>query len=222
MLKDAFVNFQTANTLEFYTVVHAAITNHFGYPIAFAANTRSSSRAIEERHDLFMRECNTSDPAAIYDTFLKQAALDDKPLALTYDGSYLVAEHRRFTASGYAAGGNVIVPWDTYIIPQDYNAPSQGRFYGNVADFAPILGFVRAMSRYLDGYEDAGFFNASRSDPRYPVEPLFVENRSGASVTIRATRTRQDPVVVHIIRSSPADAIRLCCRSIRRRFLERR
>ncbi|MBX3734462.1 MAG: putative Ig domain-containing protein, partial [Verrucomicrobiae bacterium] len=205
VLKNAYIQFQTANTLEFYTVVHHAITNHFQRRIAFSANTRSSPKVIEDRHDIFLREFTTTDPGAIYDTFVTQAATDNKPMALTYDSSYLIPEYRRFAASCFAAGGHGLVPWDVYVIPEDYTVPSAGRFYGTQQDFSPIFGFVKAMSHYLDGYEDAGLFQTVRADLRYQAQPVFIENNPSASLFIRAKGGPQDPVVIHIIRKDPAN-----------------
>ena len=204
-LKNAYIQFQTANTLEFYTVVHHAITNHFQRRITFSANTRSSPKVIEDRHDIFLREFTTTDPGAIYDTFVTQAATDNKPMALTYDSSYLIPEYRRFAASSFAAGGHGLVPWDVYVIPEDYTVPSAGRFYGTQQDFSPIFGFVKAMSHYLDGYEDAGLFQTVRADLRYQAQPVFIENNPSASLFIRAKGGPQDPVVIHIIRKDPAN-----------------
>ncbi|MBX3731182.1 MAG: chitobiase/beta-hexosaminidase C-terminal domain-containing protein [Verrucomicrobiae bacterium] len=205
VLKDAYVAFQTQNTVDFYRHVHHATTNYFKRPIGFAANTRSSPRVIEDLHDLFIREYTSTDPGSIYDTFVTQAARGGKPLALTYDSSYSPADHRRFAASCYAAGGHGLVPWDVYIIPEDYLSPSRGRFFGTVQDFAPIYGFVKAMSRYLDGYEDAGLFQTVRADSRYQAQPVYVENNPSASLFVRATGRAQDPVVIHIIRKDPAN-----------------
>ncbi len=99
-----------------------------------------------------------ANPEFIYAT-IREARRRGKAQVFTFtnDREWLV---QKMIAATYACGGNMLVPWDAW------QGSGKERYFGKPAQFAPYYGFVRAIAKWLDGYEDA-FYASSQDDPRF-------------------------------------------------------
>jgi hypothetical protein len=136
-----------------------------------------------------------ANPEFIYST-IREARRLGKAQVFTFsnDRDWLV---QKMIAATYAAGGNMLVPWDVW------QGGGKDRYFGTPKQYAPIYGFVRAIAPWLDGYEDA-FYANSQDENRY-VEgnslPISFDNyRRQFHVFARAKpNTVAAPVVVHLL-----------------------
>ena len=104
---------------------------------------------------------------------------------------------QKMIAATYACGGNMLVPWDVW------QGGGKERYFGKTEQYAPLYGFIRAISPWLDGYEDA-FYATSQDDVRFAeAEKLpvsFDEYRRQVHAFVRAKPGESSaPAVVHLI-----------------------
>lgn len=102
---------------------------------------------------------------------------------------------RQTMATLYAVGGNMQMPWDTYI-------RGNPRFFGRPEDIADLSGFVHAMASNLDGYADAAAFGEGIHDKRWPERdvPVQVDSAKGSVYAFtRVTADKTAPVAIHLV-----------------------
>ncbi len=136
-----------------------------------------------------------ANPEFIY-AAIREAKKLGKAQVFTFsnDRDWLV---QKMIAATYACGGNMLVPWDVW------QGGGKDRYFGKPEQFAPIYGFVRAVAKWLDGYEDA-FHATSQDEPRFvETEKLpvsFDDYRRQVHAFVRAKQgNKSAPVVVHLI-----------------------
>ncbi|MBK8563824.1 MAG: hypothetical protein IPN76_10915 [Saprospiraceae bacterium] len=136
-----------------------------------------------------------ANPEFIYAT-IREARRLGKAQVFTFSNErdWLV---QKMIAATYACGGNMLVPWDVW------QGGGKERYFGKAQQYAPIYGFIRAISPWLDGYEDA-FYANSQDENRYmdahslPIS--FEKYRRQFHAFARAKpREGNAPVVVHLI-----------------------
>lgn len=198
-LRELFCAFQIESGLEFLRALHGKIDRLAGRKLAYSCNaTEEFLVDYHKVHDFALNEsypATEGDPAFLYERRLRPAQALGKSLLMTFVSTD-VPHNRRFIASAYALGANVIVPWDVFI---GLAAP---RFFGTPEQFSDLFGFVRANAALLDGYEDSGVFGAGIRDPRFPENepPLQVYAASDVLAVVRAKPGQADaPVVVHLV-----------------------
>ena len=102
---------------------------------------------------------------------------------------------RRTIAMTYACGGHGMVPWDVYM---PHNAP---RYFGKPEQYADLFGFIRANSRFFDGYEEAaatGHGVPERGENG--AAGVSIVGGDKVSAVIRAVPGKRDAaVVVHLV-----------------------
>jgi hypothetical protein len=102
---------------------------------------------------------------------------------------------RKTIAMAYACGGHCMVPWDVYM-PRD--AP---RYFGTPRQYADLFGFIRASSRYFDGYQQAeatghGVPVADQAN----ANSIHLVGGENVHVNVRAQPGKQDaPVVIQMV-----------------------
>lgn len=129
--------------------------------------------------------------ASIRETRLRQKA---QVFSFVSDKTWLV---QKMIATTYAAGGNLLVPWDVW------QGGGKPRYFGSPEDYAPYYGFVKVIAPWLDGYEDA-FYTSTQIDTRYQDQensPIsFEEYRLNTHAFVRAKPNDSEaPVVIHLI-----------------------
>ncbi|MCC7494902.1 MAG: chitobiase/beta-hexosaminidase C-terminal domain-containing protein [Fimbriimonadaceae bacterium] len=201
-LQRHFVDFQLAATEDFLTTMYAAVDQYAGRHIAKSCNaTMEFLDTYHRTHDFAQIEAypdREGQPAYLYERRLRPAQALGKPYLLTFVSTDR-PHTRRFIASGYALGANVVMPWDVFI---DLQAP---RYFGQPAEYADLAAFVRGAAGYLDGYQDAAVVGPGLTDPRY-ADPPPVAAYAGAPllVAVRARPGERDaPVVLHLVQASP-------------------
>jgi hypothetical protein len=198
-LRELFRAFQIESGLRFLREMHREIDRIAGRKLAYSCNaTEEFLVDYHKIHDFAFNEtypAKEGDPAFLYERRLKPAQKLGKPFLMTFVSDD-VPHNRRFIASAYALGANVVVPWDVFI---GLNSP---RFFGTPEQFSDLFGFVRANAALLDGYEDAGVFGAGIRDTRFSEKepPLQVYAASDVLAVVRAKPGQSGaPVVVHLV-----------------------
>lgn len=198
-LRDLFRAFQIESGLGFLREMHRAIDRIAGRKLAYSCN--ASNEFLTDYckvHDFAFNEtypAKEGDPAFLYEQRLKPAQKLGKTFLMTFVSDD-VPHNRRFIASAYALGANVVVPWDVFT---GLDSP---RFFGTPEQFSDLFGFVRANAALLDGYEDAGVFGGGIRDPRFAENepPLQVYAASEVLAAVRARPGQADaPVVIHLV-----------------------
>ena len=192
----------------FFSDVYARIANRAGgRPVTWSCNlVWNQGRFADQGQTAFqytrhfaygMSEINAGN---LRPDFLWELARDThakgRAMVLTGDYEIGVARMRRGIATAYANAMVFIVPWDQF---GGVNSP---RIFMKPADLADLYGFVRGISPYLEGYEDAAAAGPGISDSRWPDPgPVSIPDRSGeVSAFVRARPGQADaPVVIHLI-----------------------
>jgi hypothetical protein len=199
--------FMVQATKDFFRTVFGELDAYAGYHVPVSANNFKGEweRQIPNLQDLFDFGMAEIDDFDVGDNtaLIRELREMGKPQIFTYRTNELPAL-RRFLAHTYAAGAHMIAPWDVYA---GSNVP---RLYTDPAAIADLYGFARAITPYLDGYEDAAVGGYELTENRYPASPLEVEGGSGRlSLFARAKPGDSEaPVVVHLleIAESPESA----------------
>lgn len=198
-LRELFRAFQIESGLRFLREMHREINRIAGRRLAYSCNaTNEFLTDYYKVHDFALNEAypaTEGDPAFLYERRLKPAQKLGKPFLMTFVSDD-VPHNRRFIASAYALGANVIVPWDVFI---GLDSP---RFFGTPEQFSDLFGFVRGNAALLDGYEDAGVFGAGIRDGRFAENdpPLQVYAASDVLAVVRAKPGQANaPVVIHLV-----------------------
>ena len=198
-LRELFRQFQTEAGLRFLREMHGEIDRIAGRKLAYSCNANEEFLTdYAAVHDFALNEtypAKEGDPAFLYERRLRPAHELGKTFLMTFVSDD-VPHNRRFIASAYALGANVIVPWDVFT---GLDSP---RFFGTPEQFSDLFGFVRANAGILEGYAEAAVFGAGIRDARFPEnEPVLqVYAASPVLAVVRAKPGRTDaPVVVHLV-----------------------
>ncbi|MHB8901048.1 MAG: chitobiase/beta-hexosaminidase C-terminal domain-containing protein, partial [Thermoguttaceae bacterium] len=198
-LRDLFLEFQVESGLRFLSRMYGEIDRMAGRDVAFACNANEEFLSTYHPiHDFALIEAypdKEGSAAFLYEQRLKKALEIGKSYLMTFVCSD-IEQYRRFIATAYALGANVIVPWDVFT---GLDSP---RFFGEPGRFADLFALVRANAMLLEGYEEAAVIGAGIRDSRYSEEdpPLSVYARSPVLAVVRARPGRPDaPVVVHFV-----------------------
>lgn len=198
-LRELFRAFQIESGLRFVREMHLEIDRIAGRQLAYSCNaTEEFLTDYHTVHDFAFNEtypAKEGDPAFLYEHRLKPARELGKTFLMTFVSDD-VPHSRRFIASAYALGANVIVPWDVFT---GLDSP---RFFGTPEQFGDLFGFVRANAALLDGYEEAGVFGGGIRDARFSENepPIQVYAASAVLAVVRARPAVADaPVVVHLV-----------------------
>ena len=203
-LKEHFLAFQTKATVAFHQRTREAINDYAGRRIPFSCN--NGARRLGEIEMLFdwafgELAYRHATAAHIHHT-MQEAAVHQRRQVITMpkkgDRRFMDQWQRctrRTIAMAYACGGQCMVPWDVYM-PQE--AP---RYFGEPRQYADLFGFIRANSRYMDGYElaEASGYGVSREQQPRPAA-VRVLGGDKIAVQVRALPGNRDaPVVVHLV-----------------------
>ncbi len=208
-LKQQFIEFQTRATVAFHNRTRRALDQYAGRRVPFSCNNGCRRwTPIEMEFDWAFGELSFSHarPDFIHDAIRQGASLDRcQVITMPKRSDWQETDGwRRLTrqtiAMAYACGGHAMVPWDVYM-PGD--AP---RYFGEPRHYADLYGFIRANSRYLDGYEYAGAFGRDiRCEFYGDRPPVRLPEESGTYAVVRAVPGQPEaPVVVHLVGWSEA------------------
>ena len=203
-LKKHFQAFQTDVTIAFHQRTRKALNDYAGRRIPFSCNNGARQFGeIEMLFDWAFGELayRHATAAHIYH-IMNEAAAHERRQVVTMPkkGDRLFMDQweqrtRQTIAMAYACGGHCMVPWDVYM-PQD--AP---RYFGEPQQYADLFGFIRANSRFLDGYEQAeasGYGVPRTQQPR--SASVRVAGGGKIAVQVRAQPGKPSaPVVVHLV-----------------------
>jgi hypothetical protein len=162
---------------------------------------------IEQHYDYWMSEIYSNNHKQEWFWQVKNYSTSYRKKVMTTSNMvFSKQKFRHIIAGNYALGLNYIVPWDMYVAS---STPSL-RLYSTKEDYADLYGFIRGISGYLDGYEDAfgsGGINAgvivdSRTLTDYSGTPP-VKVTVGGDWLYAFTRAKPGnfnaPVVVHLV-----------------------
>lgn len=193
-------SFQTASVTEFYAFVRTEIDGYANRRIPWSSNNYDGRGGFP--YDLFdYGTAELPDRSAQPDELYRRFA------AATHSGrqqiyAFVSADvplTRRVIATAYACGGNIMVPYDVY-------NGDDPRIFGKPVEYADLYGFVRAMTSFLDGFEDAAAFGHGIEETRYgSVLPIRVDaedvyafvraqpGKNGGSAVIHLVDWRETP-----------------------------
>jgi hypothetical protein len=124
--------------------------NSAAYAVSHSPNLAKNSAYL--LYDYWISEVSGPNHTQNWFWTLKDTSITHKKKFLTTSQNlFTTSDFRRFIAGSYAVGINYMVPWDMYI----EDPPTGRRLYSAKTDFADLYGFIRGISGYLDGYEDA-------------------------------------------------------------------
>ena len=135
-LRDLFREFQTESGVRFLAKMHEEIDRMAGRELAYSCNANREFLTTYHRvHDFAFIEAypfREGTPAFLYEQRLKKAQELGKSCLMTFVSDD-VDHNRRFIATSYALGANVVVPWDVFT---GFETP---RFFGTPEQFAAVL-----------------------------------------------------------------------------------
>ncbi len=193
-----FRDFQRESSLEFLRDVQQQIDAYAGRRIRHSMNPVGPLlEFFYPVHDYGVCEAyarTEAVPKYFYYERMRPALEIGKPIVWTLAAKDL-SLNRRFLAMCYALGSHMIVPWDVYL-PSDSR-----RHYGKPEEYADLYGFVRAIAKYLEGYEEAAVAGPGLYEDRYgDAPPLRIEAGHDVYAVVRAIPDQPDaPVVVHLV-----------------------
>ncbi len=205
-LKELFIEFQTKATIEFHRRTRKAIDQYAGRHVPFSCNNGVRRWGeIELCFDWAFGELAYRDATAhsLYRA-MRQATAHNRlqvvtmPKKSNYDDLEQWERRTRQTiAMAYACGGHCMVPWDVYM-PRD--AP---RYFGKPEQYADLFGFIRAASRYFDGYEQAVAtgYGVPKQDENENTPPgVRIVGDQRVFAMVRAVpEDGNAPVVIHLV-----------------------
>jgi len=203
-LKQLFIEFQLQSTVAFHREMRRAANSHADRAVPWSCNNGARTWDPPQMvFDYFIGELSVSraNPPYLHEVFRKAEQLGRaQVVTMPLSGNPIVDDDirpvtRRTIATAYALGSLCMVPWDTYM-PKD-----QPRYFGQAAAYADLYGFVRAVARYLDGYEYAGAFGKDLACDLYgQTPPLRLPARDGVYAFVRAVPgDRRAPVAIHLV-----------------------
>lgn len=202
-LRDRYREYQVAAGVRFLGEMHERVNELAGRRIAYSCNAARDFLTTYHRvHDYAQCESypdREGVPAYLYEQLLRPGRELGTSFLFTFVSDDV--EHtRRFIATAYALGSNVIVPWDVFT---GFKTP---RVFAEPEQFADLYGFVRAVAPWLEGYEEAAVVGAGIRDPRFAADrpPVQVWAAAPVLAVVRARPAETEaPVVVHLVAASP-------------------
>ena len=199
-LKELFHTFQSEATVAFHRRARAAMDAHAGRRVPFSCNNGVRKWGeIELEFDWAFGELSYRHATAeyLYEA-MRTAAANDRAQIVTMPkkGDRLDMQKwtrltRQTIAMAYACGGHCMVPWDVYM-PRD--AP---RYFGTAEQYADLFGFIRASSRYFDGFQQAeatGYGVPVRQQA--DADSVHLVGGEKVHVNVRAQPGKRDEAVV--------------------------
>lgn len=201
--------FKERVTHEFWKWINAESDIYSGLGIGWSCNNSSYHRfdTITSAFDFFIGECDPrwgygpykyiedermrAEPNGkmqIYNLSVKGLVLEDPTLKW---------RNRSITGLAYGVGGNCVLPWDSWMHPP----VEERRYFGKPEDYADLYGFIRANSRYLDGFETVYDYADSLIDQRFAGDsPVSINDNSRAFAFVRAVPGDSvSPIVIHLV-----------------------
>lgn len=199
-----YKQFQRDSIVAFHREMHQALDAHAGRHVPFSCNNVGGLAGgldwVTGDYDFANAEIDPRlvKPPSIY-ALATGAGARGLPLVFQYRDTS-AANNRRALALFTANGATMMMPWDVFL---PGNAP---RYFAKAGEIADLSGFIRAMARYLDGYEDAAVAGPGLSEKRYGgAGPLAMEGGSGqACAFARALPGKAGaPVAIHLVEWAP-------------------
>ena len=205
-LKSLFQAYQTQCTIEFHQWNRRQLNEYAGRSMAYSCN--NGVHGFEDEAavfdyglgELWYRDAR---PRHIYDAATEAASLG-KMQMLTMPKPYFhegTPEWERLTrqsiAMAYSCGSNTLLPFDVYL-----PIPSLIRYYGTPEQYGDLSGFVRGMTDYLDGHEQAYAGGRTISDAQWngmsPPVRVDADRREMVAV-VRVQPGETDRAVIHLV-----------------------
>ncbi len=192
----------------FFSDVHARIAEQAGgRPLTWSCNLVWNQGRFADagqtafkytRHFAYgMSEINAGNLRPV---FLRELAGDThakgRAMVLTGHSAIGVSQMRFGIATAYANAMVFIVPWD------QYGGVNKPRIFMEPGDLSDLYAFVRGISPYLEGYEDAAAAGPGITDSRWSNPgPVSITDRAGeVSAFVRARPAEaKASVVIHLI-----------------------
>ena len=203
----SYERFQQDSVMAFHREMHQSLDLYARRHVPFSSNNLvgSSAGALDWTTDAF-DFVNAeiygarAEPVSLH-AIAAVAHARGVPLVFQYRDTSV--EHNRRSLAVFTANGvTMMMPWDVFM---PGGAP---RYFGTAAGYADLSGFIRAMARYLDGYEDAAVAGPGLRETRYGAGvPMELDGGSGQTFAFARALPRQAeaPAAIHLVEWS-ADA----------------
>lgn len=190
---------QEESTIEFHRKMKQKASEYAGRSVAFSCNNFRGDWELFP-HDFFdygiaEAPVRRGNPEYIY-AALRETRRRGKAQIFSFvsDKTWLI---QKVLASTYAAGGNLLVPWDVW------QGGGKPRYFGKKEDFAHYFEFIQSNQSIFDGYEDA-FYTNTQIENRYldnsKIPLYFDEYRRNFHVYVRVKPGEKNaPVVIHLV-----------------------
>ncbi len=206
-LREYFVRFQNEAVGAYFKDLRNRVTAYAGrhIPMSFNEYVGNTELNYAQYFDYGFRELHVSDsrPERIHEKL--QMAFDvgkrqimTIPKAFKKGYAVDVQLARQVIATAYSMGGNIMVPWDTYLRSTPEGSE---RYFGKPEEYADLYGFVRNNAKWFDGYEEAALAGGTFKETRYgKATPLEIAEDLDVYGVVRAVPGDPSaPVVVHLV-----------------------
>ena len=201
--------FYEKSLVEFWKWVQAETIKLTGTTIGYSCNNTSNHvfDEVTKEFDFMIGECDprwSYGPYFYFDDerneaerFNKMQVFNLSVKGLVIEDPTLVWRNRSMIGLSYGIGGNCIVPWDSWMHPPI----EERRYFGSPEEYADLFGFIRANSRFLEGYEHAFDYMPEYDDNRFGgVKPVYVSENDRTFAYVRAIPEDSiAPVVIHLV-----------------------
>ena len=208
ILKQWFIQSNALVDAEFFARLRAEIDKHAGkkYPVSCNNTSFQQWTPTHKSFDWGYSEIimKTTIPERIYERSyaarnLGKIQVYSAPKVL---GNEIIPESlryitiRRATATCYATGGIMSVPWDVY----EQTPSGSDRYFGTPEQYADLFGFVRGIAPYLEKYEEVCAAGRNIAEQKLDGTSLFGKLPDGVFTFARAIpNDKNAPVIIHVV-----------------------
>ncbi len=195
-LETEMLAFQKGSVERFYGDIRRELNTWAGRRISFSCNNFEGKwHWPYTLFDFGMAECDHPSPRYFVHV-MRNLQEHGRAQIFTYR-SEEVKRTRQVIALSYACGMHLLVPYDVYLRS---TATGAERYFGRPENYADLYGFIRAVSTYLDGYEDAAIAGSGLSEDRYDQNPVdILQSRAYYAFTRVRPNEQESAAVIHIV-----------------------
>ena len=190
------LTFQKYSVEKFYENISRKIEKAGGENVVFSCNNFGGRWGFP--NNLFeygIAEYDDSNPISLLQ-LSRYVAREGKWQTITYR-TKSIEGYRRVIAFCYAVGVGILCPYDVYLRSTPEGSE---RLFIEPEKVADLYGFVRANSKYFDGYEEAAVDIEDVQESRYRgSKPLDVMYKGVYGVVRARPSDSQSDVVIHLI-----------------------
>ena len=217
-LYTAYTEFQLSYSADFHKYISKEIDKYAGRHVSRSCNNGGRWNEVTLQFDYGFTEIvfRDVDPLTLY-SWCKTSIDHGKQLIIGkpnripphYTNAQIVSLVRRFGGVITASGGNFRVPFDVFDVYEDLSTAP--RYFGLPSEYADMFGFIRGLSEYLDGYEDAAVLMKNYTDKRYDGDfPVSVADplRNIVAIVRCKPGDKEGAKVIHLVDWNPSGSFK--------------